>query len=590
MPISGSDATCQKKGKVKRKCELCGLEETITDYLPHTPANANTYNHDNEYHYQNCKWCDIQINKEAHDIKEEILVQYDCTKDGEARFYCDKCGYSHVDVRPADHYYPVHTHIDATCLEQGLETYDPCPGCGGTKDDYVIPMIDHHYVGEVCEYCGRDYLVDLMSRFDSHGDSESDRIILNNEQEYLSLWNYVFFNHTRKSFKIEYDIPDYTGMKDYMFDTLELITSPSVTRSFGFPPSGTEKIGYMSCQDVSTYDKRSGIDYTEQVKVEYENPIDEIMLGNGKRSSSFNDFKVYNRLYEITCSDSDQLTYACSHGYKPVVVPGSEAETTLNEIKRILRDICNDSMTDVQKLFNMYCWLIKNVQYDDGAVAITDSHTFSFTEVKAWSVEGSVFEHRAICDSISKTLCIFAGMEDIRCIQVSGNSHAWNRVFIDPDNSGTPRWFVVDATFANASSNDMEAGNHFEFLYSDAMKTKDDKVTADNYLDCPALEDINHYKLVHYGTSTPSSSNDLFIENKTELQNYCNYIGDVVKELNADGKDVQIELCFAPNYNPDTATIRANFKTYFDWDISSYRYTDQTYVGYRVVSYQYQAE
>lgn len=591
-PVSGSTATCQQKGKVKRKCLLCGKEETITDYLPHTPLHLNEYEHDNAFHYQNCKWCGFQISREEHNFEEEIIVQYDCTKEGECRYSCEKCGFSYVDTHQAEHYYPVHTHIDATCQSDGLETYDACPGCGDIKADYVIPQIDHHYIGEVCEYCQRDCLLDYIDKFDNHGDSESDRIVLESEQEYLSLWNYVTIKNTRKSFTCNYEIPDYSGMKNYIFNTLELITGPNRTHGFGFP-NNNDKNGYISGEEIPTYDKVSGTDYTEMLKEEYENPIDEIMLGRGNRSNSFDDFKIYNRQYELTCQNSDDLEYACTHGYKPVVVPGSEAETALNEIKNILRDICNDSMNDIEKLFNMYCWLTKNVQYDDGAVAITDSHTYNFTEVKAWGVEGSIFEHKAICDSISKTFAIFAGMEDIRCIQVSGDSHAWNRVYLDVDNSGTYKWYVVDPTFANASSDGREAANHYEFLYTDAMKEKSDKKTATNYLDCPALEDVNEYKLIHYGTGTPSSSNDLFIENKTELQNYCAYIGNKVKSLHAAGKDVQIEICHSTSYNPSTnnsADLKEAFKTSFNWGMTSYQFTEETFSGYKVLSIRYMAD
>ena len=592
-PVSGSDATCQKKGKVKRTCTKCGKTETITDYLPHTPLNSNVYNHDDHYHYQNCKWCDTILNKEEHDIKEEVLVQYDCTKEGECRFYCDKCDYSHVDIHPAEHYYPVHSHTDATCLADGLETYDPCPGCGNIKEDHIIPKIDHHYIGEVCEYCERDVMLDYLDKFENHGDSQSDRIELYSEQEYLSLWNYVtIYRHPGKYFELKYDIEDWLGMKNYFERTIELITAPNFIHGFSFGSDmsikkGTMRVPAEDLEDV--YTRASGVDYPENIKPEYENPIDEVVVKKGNRNSSFDNFKIYNRINELEVSNSDQLTYACSHGYKPKVVPGSSAETVLNEIKSILREIVDDSMSDVQKLYNIYSWIVKNVQYDDGAVEYTDNGTYEYTQLKAWAVEGTIFEHKSICDSMSKAFVVFAGMEDIRCIQVSGNKHAWNRVYLDLDNTGEYKWYVIDATFANSSSGEHESANHYNFLNSDATKTKEDKKTADNYLDCVASNHVNPYKYIHYGNATPSSSNDLFIENDAELEAYYSYISSSVKSLHSAGKDVIIETCYSTSYSPANKTFQDLCKKYFNWNITTTRFTEKAYTGYQIWSYMYAA-
>ena len=98
----------------------------------------------------------------------------------------------------------------------------------------------------------------------------------------------------------------------------------------------------------------------------------------------------------MNCQTGDDLFYACTHGYKPKVASGSNAETILNKVKEILRGIINDSMTDIEKVFTMYCWLIKNVQYDDGAVAVDNAGTMDNTELAAWGIEGSIFEGKAM--------------------------------------------------------------------------------------------------------------------------------------------------------------------------------------------------
>ena len=464
----------------------------------------------------------------------------------------------------------------------------PCPSCSESfnyQPDHEGPC---QYEAETCKLCQRDIMLDYIEKYNSHG-TYGDPIVLNSEQELISLFNYVHLNRCEKYFKLNYEINKYTTLNAYTSKVLEKATDASCGRYYG-SSSDENKIGFVENtpeQFENNYLKKAGVDYEDLSLEEYENPIDEIFLGKGDRESSFDDFKIYDRKYELNVQTGDDLFYACTHGYKPKVVENSNADIILKEIKKILRENIKDSMTDFEKAFTMYCWLVKNVQYDHGAVKASDYGEYQGrnTELAAWGIEGTISEHQSICDSLSKTYAIFMGMENIKCIQNSGNSHAWNKIYLNLD--GEFKWYVVDPTWGNASGSGGEASNHDEFLYDDATK-EEENFKASNYLDVKANQDINQYKYIKY-----DGTNDLFIENDLEFRTYCQYIGSYVKSLHNSGKKVNIEFCLPTGsfaYSPSVTVMNGCFKQYFGWDISGgVSYSPSTFDGYQIISYKYEA-
>ena len=466
----------------------------------------------------------------------------------------------------------------------GQESQYTCPSCSESFVDQPSHEGPHQYEAETCKLCQRDIMLDFIEKFNTHGNETTDYIMLDSEQELISLFHYVHLNRVRKYFQLTYTPDGFISMSKYLSKVAGKTCDAACMRIYGF---GADKTGYVENnneQFVDNYTKKSGVDYPESVKEELENPIDDIFLSKGNRSNTFDDFKIYNRHYELNCQTGDDLFYACTHGYKPKVASGSNAETVLNRVKEILRGIINDSMTDIEKAFAMYCWLVKNVQYDDGAVAAVDSDSIDNTELAAWGIEGSIFEGKAICDSFSKTFAVFCGMENIRCIQISGNNHAWNRIYLNLD--GSFKWYVVDPTWGNGDSGSFESASHSQFLYDDASKAEM-HFSGDNYQDTPALQDINQYKYIKY-----DGVNDWFIENDTEFNNYIQYIGNYVKELHNAGKSVNIELALPlgeHEYVP-SSTVKSNaFTNYLGWTTSSYSYSLDEYPGYQVIGYSYRA-
>lgn len=545
-------ATCQKKGNVVFTCTLCGYKETRKAYVQHKAANENVYKHDATYHWHECQWCQTVIDKVEHTIEEEILQQYDCKHEGRCIYSCF-CGYSHEDTHPAEHYYPIHSHIDATCLENGLETYDPCPGCGATKDDTVIPKKDHHYIGEVCEWCHRDQLLDFVEKFEAYGDNSRNPVVLNSEQEFISLGNYVVVNHTTKYLKVAYSYGD-GDIEKYVTDTFtKKTTAANCQYRFGYSTVGGEKVYCIGQGKTELYEdggalysQRSGINYTEHVLPNTCDPIIDNLSRGSKRSSTFDNFKINNNVNSMSVSDTDELYYAASHGYKPVCKTGSMSESVYSELKNILRDIVDDSMTDTEKVYQMYNWILNETQYDHGAVTYSDgSDDVSFMEIRAWGIEGVVFDKKAVCDAYSKTLCVMAAMEGIRCIQVSGNAHAWNRVYLDPQNDGEYEWYIMDATWGNASiSGKLEGAIASEYLYTDARKA-DAGYSTKQYEDCPAENEINAFKYLHFGSETKTASNDLYMESMSEIDAYLNALKATVTSYKSANKKICLNLVFS---------------------------------------------
>ncbi len=564
-------ATCQKKGNVVFTCTLCGYKETRKAYAQHQAANATTFQHDSTHHWQKCQWCNTVINKEEHHIHEEIVQQYDCKHEGRCIYSCEICDYEHEDVHPAEHYYPVHSHVDSTCLETGLETYDPCPGCGLTKDDYVIPKKDHHYIGEVCEWCYRDRLLDYKEKFDAGSPSSaSGAILVDSEEELISLGNYVLINHTSRYLKPTYDYGS-GDVGDYIRDVFtKKSTAANTIQAFGYSSYAggkTYSIG-MRAQDVDAlftqkkiYSQKSGVDYPEIVYPNTVDPIIDKINRGSKRSSTFDNFKINSHINTMTVDDSDQLYYAASHGYKPVCKTGSMSESVYNELKKILRDIVDDSMTDTEKAYQMFNWILNETQYDHGAVSYCDGDG-DWTQVRAWGIEGVVFDKKAVCDAYSKTLCVMCAMEGIRCIQVSGNAHAWNRVYLDPQNDGTYEWYIMDGTWGNAKvgggSDSIEGAIADEYLYEDTRK-EEAGYKATQYAECPANSEINAFKYIHYGSGSKTTSNDLYLESSSEMSAYLDALKSTVATYRSQGKKLCVNLITAKSVNLDTLMLANKF-------------------------------
>ncbi len=190
------------------------------------------------------------------------------------------------------------------------------------------------------------------------------------------------------------------------------------------------------------------------------------------RTETFNDFKVESIKNTFLCTDSDQLWYTLEMGFKPVFVEGSSVEAIYKSAKSVLRKICDNDMSDVQKVKAIYEWLIYDVSYDNelkdmvGDKNITDSSSVNLKKYNGFYLEGVFNDHKAVCDGISKAFVLLANMEGIPCVRETGFGenqnvgHAWNKVFVEG------KWYLVDATSGNLLYGDKEFIDYNYLLFS----------------------------------------------------------------------------------------------------------------------------
>ncbi|MGN1208526.1 MAG: transglutaminase domain-containing protein, partial [Christensenellales bacterium] len=229
----------------------------------------------------------------------------------------------------------------------------------------------------------------------------------------------------------------------------------------------------------------------------------------------------------IGVSTSNQLVYVLEKGFKPVPVGGSRAESVYNKAKAVLREICDDTMTDFEKAKAIYDWLVLNVQYDKVA-ANTDSISQNWTSYDAWYPEGVFNNHKAVCDGIARSFLILARIENIASIRVSGyhngGGHAWNKVYIDGN------WYGVDATHGNPDiGGEYEILTYTSFLFTDEYKqtccTFEIKAGT-NTQSTP----LNVFAKMSFGSD--SSSFDLYINSTSELNRLVAFVKAYVPDEN----------------------------------------------------------
>lgn len=236
------------------------------------------------------------------------------------------------------------------------------------------------------------------------------------------------------------------------------------------------------------------------------------------RSDDFNDFNIEKVTNTISVTNSTQLIYALEKGYRPVPVTGSVAEKVYNKAKEILRKICNDNMTDIQKARAIYDYLILNVAYDYDASA--DSSIVSeWNNYRIWYAEGALLDGKAVCDGFCKAYIILAEIENIPAIRVTGNKHAWNRVYLNNN------WYGVDATHGNlkAGYTDgfFEALTYNNFMFTDEYKTSLG-YTSNDYTDYKATTAYDIYANTVYGNGSNQFS--LLIESSEDFDNMLSYL------------------------------------------------------------------
>ncbi|MDE6758408.1 MAG: InlB B-repeat-containing protein, partial [Clostridia bacterium] len=245
------------------------------------------------------------------------------------------------------------------------------------------------------------------------------------------------------------------------------------------------------------------------------------------RNSDYDKFPIdfVENTYEV--ETSNQLFYVLSHGYRPLPKSGSKAEEVYDRYREIMRQICDDTMSDLEKARAIYEWIIIKVQYDNavaypqaGSLASDPNSTYLFD---SFYLEG-VLRGSAVCDGISKAYSVMCAIEGIDCVRVTGDDanggsgHAWNKVRIRGN------WYLSDATWGNAAMGDeKEILSYQYFLFTDA--DRENKYIKQNYTYYVAnteFDDQTYYS--SRKIEIDSYTADFYIDSDEELSYLLDYI------------------------------------------------------------------
>ena len=234
------------------------------------------------------------------------------------------------------------------------------------------------------------------------------------------------------------------------------------------------------------------------------------------RPDDYNDFKINKITKTLKVKHSWQLAYCLEQGYRPICEPNSGAELMYNKAKDVLRDICDDSMNDVEKIRAMYEWLILNVNYDQKALSVAEQNESSsgtLYQYDSWQAEGVFNTGVAVCEGYAKAFLIMARIEGIPMIYVTGNMHAWNRVYLNG------YWYGIDATqgdlqYSLSSGRGYEVLDNYNFLFTDSFKSSAG-FTSTDYAEFKAEKVYNYYQNVKFTINDQTC--DLHCNTKTEM-------------------------------------------------------------------------
>ncbi|MGN0375506.1 MAG: transglutaminase domain-containing protein [Butyrivibrio sp.] len=113
---------------------------------------------------------------------------------------------------------------------------------------------------------------------------------------------------------------------------------------------------------------------------------------------------------------------------------------TLEKATEVINDLITDNMTDYEKEFAIYNWLVGYVRYDESDFSAIPDNIEDYN----YYPYGVLKYHSAICVGNATTFKLFMDILGIDCKIIhstESGEHAWNMVCLDGD------WYHVDVTF-----------------------------------------------------------------------------------------------------------------------------------------------
>ncbi len=294
-------------------------------------------------------------------------------------------------------------------------------------------------------------------------------LYVTSEKEYVSVAeHYIFFrNKTKQPSAVSFDCYiayDRRGSAlDLWNDAFPLAaTSGMYTKIYVYDDPNTANVMRTSfnVSTVNTPVKQSVPDienggYSEQLHA----VLPHINYDPDKYRSDSHVFPIDLRETALNVVYSDELYAAAQGKVRPVPQAGSPAAVLYALARDVLRKICTDDMTDVQKAHAIYDWIMWKVTYDTPATYESSGEALSAYYLEGvfgdgnTKIGGIAYSPYAVCDGMSKAYSLMCNIEGIPCVRVIGKAgkslaeaggHAWNKVYIDG------AWYVVDCTWGDS--------------------------------------------------------------------------------------------------------------------------------------------
>ena len=122
--------------------------------------------------------------------------------------------------------------------------------------------------------------------------------------------------------------------------------------------------------------------------------------------------------------------------------------------EQVLGGILTDGMSDYEKEFAIYQWVVDNVNYD-----WTHQNVMAETPRSSYEPYGGLVDRTAVCLGYAATFQLLCDLAGVECVTVVGacfgstGDHAWNMVRLDG------AWYCTDVTWdANQREQSVEAG------------------------------------------------------------------------------------------------------------------------------------
>lgn len=371
-------------------------------------------------------------------------------------------------------------------------------------------------------------------------------------------------NVNRLTYEYISSYPEYDGIESKSKYAEKLTNTIYTIKNFEYYLPKDFTLSVANC----TVDDNSGLynykqDKTQATKATVYNMPYEAAATPSTRTFPIDD----ESMLRVNVYNTEQLFMAVQYGARPIFPKAnSVAETVYNNARNVLKEINNsDSLTDYQKVLNIYRYICMNINYDnilfDYMSEIRNFEITSFGMFSPFYLEGAFYDmdnQVAVCDGLAKAFALMCRIEGIEATKVngstSGGEHAWNKVKLGSN------YHLVDTTWGTASytsgTERQEALSHKYFLVGD---TDIYVGKGGDQTHRPTFE-ANSYEAINYGYYNDASIHgySAYVTSKSQYLN----IRDAVLQAEEYFFEIQFSDDFAASLVAEYGSVTAFMRSY----------------------------